>query len=211
MLISHFKRLSNGDIVRHKISKRVYTVMANYGERVTAVDTVDITNPDEWEVVSRARVVYGTKLHSNIMYEIMRQVGDDENKPIAEARQDMVELSDKIIDYMLENNIDPDIEDFDEMIAGALVIVQGPKWEAKKKELLSEALIITIGDLMYNSQGNNNSQRIRELIKSALDEGKTLLDLENELKTVSWEHPMITEGERIEMKRVWESYAKEFK
>lgn len=45
------KRLERGDIVKHVGDPTVYVVTANYGERVTATSTVDITNPPEWEIV----------------------------------------------------------------------------------------------------------------------------------------------------------------
>jgi hypothetical protein len=42
--------LSVGDVVRHCADKdTTYVVTANYGGRVTAVRSVDITNPEEWE------------------------------------------------------------------------------------------------------------------------------------------------------------------
>ncbi len=40
--------LRTGDVVIGKLSGLAYVVTANYGNRVTAVRTVDITNPDEW-------------------------------------------------------------------------------------------------------------------------------------------------------------------
>jgi hypothetical protein len=43
--------LQTGDVVRGRFSGQVYIVSANYGNRVTAVDTADITNPPEWEVL----------------------------------------------------------------------------------------------------------------------------------------------------------------
>lgn len=38
-------------IVRHAVTKEVFIVTANYGSRATAVQTRDITNPSEWEVL----------------------------------------------------------------------------------------------------------------------------------------------------------------
>ena len=38
-------------VVRHAVTKEIYTVTANYGNRATAVKTADITNPSEWEVL----------------------------------------------------------------------------------------------------------------------------------------------------------------
>jgi hypothetical protein len=42
--------LKVGDIVRGKLSKISFLVTGNYGGRVTAVKTVDLTSPDNWEV-----------------------------------------------------------------------------------------------------------------------------------------------------------------
>jgi len=57
MTRKEFAALRPGDIVRAK-SGQVFIVAANYGERVTAVITADLTNPDEWEVVA-SRNSYG--------------------------------------------------------------------------------------------------------------------------------------------------------
>jgi hypothetical protein len=48
------KALRPGDIVQGKTSMEIFIVTANYGDRVTAVKTVDITNPIEWMLVSRS-------------------------------------------------------------------------------------------------------------------------------------------------------------
>lgn len=50
---SEFANLKVGDIVRGRSSRQEYIVTANYGGRVTAVKTVDLTNPAEWELVSQ--------------------------------------------------------------------------------------------------------------------------------------------------------------
>ena len=57
MTPEQMQKLERGDIVRHKAADRGYVVMSNYGNRVTAVDTVDITNPEEWELVFKANHV----------------------------------------------------------------------------------------------------------------------------------------------------------
>jgi hypothetical protein len=44
--------LRTGDLVRHASSGEVFVVTGNYGGRVTAVRSVDLTNPHEWYVVS---------------------------------------------------------------------------------------------------------------------------------------------------------------
>jgi len=49
--------LERGDIVKNQSNDKTYVVTANYGERVTAVATVDMTNPDEWELVLKANHV----------------------------------------------------------------------------------------------------------------------------------------------------------
>lgn len=51
MTREQFELLKRGDIVRGKLSEQAYVVNACYGDRVTAVTTVDITNPPEWELV----------------------------------------------------------------------------------------------------------------------------------------------------------------
>lgn len=43
-----FKELKHGDYVKHVSRSEVYTVLANYGVRVTAVRHADLTNPHEW-------------------------------------------------------------------------------------------------------------------------------------------------------------------
>ena len=42
--------LSPGDYIKHKGSHNIYVVTGNYGDHVTAVRTVDVTNPSEWQV-----------------------------------------------------------------------------------------------------------------------------------------------------------------
>ena len=52
--LTHLHHLQTGDVVRGKLSGKVYVVTGNYGDRVTAVQTADITNPPEWEVLRPA-------------------------------------------------------------------------------------------------------------------------------------------------------------
>lgn len=54
MTKDQFSKLSVGDLVRHSSGSRRYVVMSNYGDHVTAVATVDMTNPSEWELVLKA-------------------------------------------------------------------------------------------------------------------------------------------------------------
>ena len=51
-----FKALNRGDVVRHKVTGLAssYVVVANHGDRVTAIDVMEMTNPDEWDLVYRA-------------------------------------------------------------------------------------------------------------------------------------------------------------
>jgi len=57
-----FKNLKTGDVVRGAASSVSFVVMSNYGDRVTAVRTADLTHPDEWELVAKTNVV---KLQNN--------------------------------------------------------------------------------------------------------------------------------------------------
>lgn len=54
MTKEEFKGLEVGDIVRHKSKGSLpYIITGNYGDRVTAVRSQDLTNPIEWEVVRK--------------------------------------------------------------------------------------------------------------------------------------------------------------
>lgn len=48
--LTSINELQTGDIVRGKRSHQTFTVVANFGDRATAVKVADITNPGEWEV-----------------------------------------------------------------------------------------------------------------------------------------------------------------
>ena len=49
-----FDDLKRGDIVRGVGDARSYVVTGHYGNRATIVRTLDLTNPDEWELVLKA-------------------------------------------------------------------------------------------------------------------------------------------------------------
>lgn len=49
-----FQKLKPGDIIKHFDDNRAFVVTGNYGGRVTAVSSVDLTNPSEWEVIHTA-------------------------------------------------------------------------------------------------------------------------------------------------------------
>jgi len=51
MTEEEFKNLRIGDVIKHKSDSKTYVVTAHYGNRITAVTTVDLTNPIEWEIV----------------------------------------------------------------------------------------------------------------------------------------------------------------
>jgi hypothetical protein len=51
MTEGEFKNLREGDIVQSKASGKAYIVTENFHNRVTAIRTVDITNPDEWDLI----------------------------------------------------------------------------------------------------------------------------------------------------------------
>lgn len=54
MTETELRQLRPGDAVRHvDLGLGVYLVTGNYGHRVTAVRTVDLTNPSEWVLVRR--------------------------------------------------------------------------------------------------------------------------------------------------------------
>ena len=54
MTEDEFKNLTRGDIVRHKGLGDSWLIDMSYGNRKTAIRTVDLTNPDEWELISKA-------------------------------------------------------------------------------------------------------------------------------------------------------------
>jgi hypothetical protein len=55
MTSEQMRNLDTGDIVRGKRSAQAFVVTGNYGDHVTAVRTVDITNSDEWDLILKAK------------------------------------------------------------------------------------------------------------------------------------------------------------
>lgn len=54
MTNEEMKRLRVGDVIRHKsLGSKQYVVTDNFGDRITAVDSVDVTNPIEWDIVAK--------------------------------------------------------------------------------------------------------------------------------------------------------------
>lgn len=57
-----FKNLSTGDIVTNLADPyKTYIVTVNYGGRITAVRTADMTNPDEWCLKAKSAYKYKRK------------------------------------------------------------------------------------------------------------------------------------------------------
>jgi hypothetical protein len=54
MTPERFRRLRAGDQVQPVTGGEVYLVTAHYGTRVTAVRTIDLTNPQEWACLATA-------------------------------------------------------------------------------------------------------------------------------------------------------------
>ncbi len=55
MTQEEFNSLAPGDVVKHVLGGYDYIVTANYGDRVTAVRTIDMTNPSEWVLIIKAQ------------------------------------------------------------------------------------------------------------------------------------------------------------
>ena len=53
--IKNISQLKPGDIVIGKISLRQYVVTNNYGDRVTAVSSIDITNIGEFWILDKRK------------------------------------------------------------------------------------------------------------------------------------------------------------
>lgn len=50
-----FVNLGRGDIIKSKFNDKTFIIDANYGNRITAVKTVDLTNPIEWDLIMKAK------------------------------------------------------------------------------------------------------------------------------------------------------------
>jgi len=70
-----FNSLDLGDIIRHTSPQKtsVYMVTGNYGGRVTAVKTVDLTNPDEWLIVSKVTEREGLSIQDSAKRRAFRE------------------------------------------------------------------------------------------------------------------------------------------
>jgi Rieske Fe-S protein len=59
MTEAELKALGPGDIVMAAGGEQAVVITANYGDRVTAVRTFDLTNPSEWVVVRKVKTDLG--------------------------------------------------------------------------------------------------------------------------------------------------------
>lgn len=55
MTPEQMKELKSGDIVRGKLSGYAFVVTENEGDKIVAVRTMEIYNPNEWDLVSDTR------------------------------------------------------------------------------------------------------------------------------------------------------------
>lgn len=53
MTEQEMQQLTPGDVIQSRLHGLGYIVPANYGQRVTAVQTADVTNPDEWTLIRK--------------------------------------------------------------------------------------------------------------------------------------------------------------
>ena len=53
MTSEQMRDLKPGDLVRGGDFNVAYMVTANYGDHITAVRTVEITHPDEWDLIQK--------------------------------------------------------------------------------------------------------------------------------------------------------------
>ena len=52
-VVRSIAELREGDIVSHRMSKTGYVVMANYGSHAVVARVLDVSNPDEWLVLTK--------------------------------------------------------------------------------------------------------------------------------------------------------------
>ena len=95
MTPSEMKNLQPGDVVRPSGSGIGYIVTANYHHRITAVRTVDITNPAEWNLVTKVRPVI-TPLNADPVGT--KDASPALNAAFEEARKRLL-LNDRRIEY----------------------------------------------------------------------------------------------------------------
>jgi hypothetical protein len=79
MTEEQFKELGVGDVVKSAVRHCVYVVTANYGDRVTAVMTADMTNPDEWLLVRKANRSHRRKVESDPWSKIVHHIEKEDS------------------------------------------------------------------------------------------------------------------------------------
>ena len=72
------KQLAPGDIVRRSGGSPGFVVTANYGERVSALRTVSIANPDEWSPATHDGIIDLRKLLAFRVGEVVASKGTAE-------------------------------------------------------------------------------------------------------------------------------------
>jgi hypothetical protein len=84
-----FKNLKPGDVVRSGLNGVRYIVHANYGDRVTVVKTVDITESSEWELAYSPQLENPEKspdiLDSKNKWLVIRVTLDSETVVLADS------------------------------------------------------------------------------------------------------------------------------
>lgn len=90
MTPAQLKGLRRGDLVRHKSGGGNLVVLANYGDRVTAVTSADLTNPNEWDQVDASGAVISdpeasTVLTRSIVYDYCGRLYQSEKRDAGEA------------------------------------------------------------------------------------------------------------------------------
>lgn len=79
---TEFSQLREGDIVQGKSSGLGYVVVANYGNHVIVVRSMEITNPDEWSLTQKA-VEQGLHPTSETLPDLQ---GDSTSEPLSSSQ-----------------------------------------------------------------------------------------------------------------------------
>lgn len=69
MLRSELKHLTRGTVIHSDITNETYIVTGNYGSHVTAVKTVDVTNPSEWSLTQHDETAEELLAHDYAMLD----------------------------------------------------------------------------------------------------------------------------------------------
>lgn len=86
MTKNQFEQLQPGQIIQHKKNNEwAFIVHQNFGERVTAVRTIEIRDPENWEVATQVKVVQEEQIS-------IEQAADELHKEFGDV---MVGMADK--------------------------------------------------------------------------------------------------------------------